>query len=743
MFKVLLCVYGRHEWWLVLLSAAVCVTAAVTTFRVFGVAMAQTGLARRLWVGVAGFVAGAGIWSTHFVAVLAYEPHLKTGYETGMTVTSLVIAAVAGVAGLSLAAEARRMRLRALAGAVVGMGIGLMHLAGMSAFRTEGRLVWDDGYVAAALLIGALGGVAAIALAGRAATLREQLLGAAMLTLAICGMHFTAMTAVSILPDPDAPVPASLMSHDAMALCVAATFAAIVLAAIGAQAMQVANHKGALARLRSAIDAMPNALAFFDADDRLLAWNARFAADRAVVGDLIGIGLPYEQLLRAEVAHGLYPGAAAAPETWIAARMAAHRMGDGSAEHAMQGGRWIRVEDRRTSNRGTVSVFVDITRLKGVEAEQARAKEAAEAANRAKSEFLANMSHEIRTPLNGMIGMNSLLMRTPLTPEQRKYAEAARASAESLLGVINDILDVTKLEAGKVQLQPAPMSLVAVIAEVTRALAAQAARKGLELARHIDPGARRPLMGDVDRVRQVVFNLVSNGVKFTERGGVRVEATSRTEADGRVAVRVSVHDSGIGLSEESKRRLFQTFEQADRSMTRRFDGAGLGLSICRQLVTLMGGEIGAEERPSGGSTFWFEIPFAVAPEVAANDSAPELDLDEAQFAQLARMLPPARFAAMLGAYLTSAERGVADMAVMARRGEPGELADAAQSLRSAAADFGAERLAGICGRIEQLCADGDVAAARPLVEEAARAAAACAEILRARLQTAPARAAAV
>jgi signal transduction histidine kinase/CheY-like chemotaxis protein/HPt (histidine-containing phosphotransfer) domain-containing protein len=625
MLRVLACIYGRHEWQLVLLAAAVCVIASITTFRVFGLALKHTGAARSRWVGVSGFVAGAGIWTTHFVAVLAYEPHLPTGYEPWMTTGSLAVAVVTCVGGLSMATRARTWKRRALTGAVVGLGISLMHFAGMAAFRTEGDLVWDLGYVAASIVIGGLGGAAALIVAGRSETWAQQLKAAAVLTLAICGMHFTAMAAVVIQPDPRLAPPTTLMSHNAMALAVAGLFALILLAAVGAGALDSANRKSSLTRLRAAIDAMPDGLAFCDAEDRLVAWNARFASIFAKAEEFLAVGGAYEALLKAALQRGVFADPPGLKKLALEDFLAAHRGGDSSHERQAGDGAWLRIDDRRTADGGLVSVFVDITELKEASAAQARAKEASEAANKAKSEFLANMSHEIRTPMNGVIGMNALILRTSLNQDQRKYAEAVRVSAESLLAIINDILDVTKLEAGKVELESVPVALETIVEDVIELMSPRAAEKGLELACYIDDGARRPLKGDPTRLRQVLLNLVANAVKFTEKGYVGVEVGSRQAADGRVALKIAVHDSGIGLTPEAKSRLFQKFQQADGSITRRFGGTGLGLSICRQLVDLMGGEIGVEDRPGGGATFWFEVTLAPGPADAAVQPA-KIDL---------------------------------------------------------------------------------------------------------------------
>jgi signal transduction histidine kinase/ActR/RegA family two-component response regulator len=362
------------------------------------------------------------------------------------------------------------------------------------------------------------------------------------------------------------------------------------------------------ATLDQALASMADGFLLCDPDDRVLRWNQRYLELFPWLGEVMAVGVPYRRLAERAVEVVLPEAAADERLAWIERRLALHRSGNRIWEQDLGNGVIVHAIERFTPQGGVVGVYHDIT---AAERRLAQAKVAAEAANEAKSQFLATMSHEIRTPLNALLGMNGLLHDTVLDSTQRRYVELMRSSGQALLAMINDILDVSKIEAGRMELEIAPFEPERCLREVVSLMSERALAKGLSLSLDIAPGLPRVLLGDSGRLGQLLFNLIGNALKFTEQGSVDMHVSCRSLAEGRSEMTVRVADTGIGIPAAAMPQIFERFTQADRTTARRYGGSGLGLAISREIVTMMGGRIGVECPAAGGSVFSFSVPFSL------------------------------------------------------------------------------------------------------------------------------------
>ncbi|MBV9509583.1 MAG: PAS-domain containing protein [Caulobacteraceae bacterium] len=607
MFKVIGCITTAHDVRLVALAAAVCVLTVSITFYLYDRLPKGRTTSRRAWLAVVGLITGSGVWGVHFISMLAFEPALRMGYEPLITFLSLLIAIPFSGFGFSVAApDADGRRRVAAGGALVGTGVAVMHFTGMAALRLQGRLSWDLAYVAAAIGLSIAFSIAALAVGRPGGGRLRRLAGGGLLILGICGLHFTAMAALVVRPDPRVSVPPEIISRPVLAGAVSALTCIVLLVSFGMVVVDLRLRRRTFTKLRQAIDAMADGMTISDADHRLVIWNARYAELTGVDEAKLYEGMPYGEILGliADRSLKLDPAERAA---WVAERLELRRAGLSDTEVQMRAGLWLRIKNRPTPGGGMVTACVDITDLKRNAQTLARALREADAASRAKTEFLANITHEIRTPLNGVLGMAQVMALGELSPAQSQRLEVIKQSGEDLLAILNDVLDVTRIEAGKLELEQGEIDAAQLGGELEAGFAAAAAAKpAVRFNVVLAPGVAGPRHGDPVRVKQILDVLVSNALKFTASGEVEVRLVQLGAVDE--GLEVTVRDTGVGIPPEVLPQLFEKFTQADGASTRRFGGAGLGLAIARPLAMMMGGRITVESVMDQGTTFTLTLP---------------------------------------------------------------------------------------------------------------------------------------
>lgn len=607
-----------HDWRLLLAAwATAALAAAVCAILVRRAARSREGRAALMAPTI--LVLAAALWTAHMLVLLSHDIGRGLAVDAWDTAFAFGLA-LAGCAAACLLSLRGGWFAAFTAGGAMGGAVAAMTCLGPFGLRGVPQIVWAaDALIAMAattIAVSALGFFLA-----RRWRRRGAVIGGVVGGFNIVGAHLVALSAASAAPGA-ADATGAVITQMGVAVLVILGAATALAGATLAIFASVLSRSAMLDKLREAIDAMPDGLAFFDADDRLVVWNARYAEMNPEAAGILQTGKSFESLIRFELDQGHYPEAAGREAEWLKARLDARRALSSTVEQHTADGCWLRVQDRRTSDGGLVTVVNDISDLKRDAEALAQARDAAEAANRAKSEFLANMSHEIRTPLNGVIGISEALAATDLDLRQRELLDLVQSSSATLKQLLSDILDLARVESGRLEMASEPFDLGRAVADAGRLYADAAAAKGLALVIDVAPEVEGWAVGDCVRLKQILTNLVSNAVKFTDQGLVALRATRRGDM-----VRFTVEDTGVGFDAEARERLFDRFEQADGAITRRFGGSGLGLAICRQLTGMMGGALDCESEPGGGSVFMVDLPLAVtAPPrtEAVIDTAPRM-----------------------------------------------------------------------------------------------------------------------
>lgn len=606
---------GSYDYRLVALSVLLSIAASYAALDIAGRVTATRGNIRLLWLASGAAAMGSGIWSMHYIGMLAFRLPVVVYYDWPTVLISLLCAVFASAVALFVVSRQKMgLRQAAVGSLVMGSGIAGMHYVGMAAMRLPAMCTYVHGLVVLSVMLAILISLVALRLTFR---LREEVpsqhwqkaASALVMGAAIPIMHYTGMAAARFSSSAAPLDMAHAVNISTLGTAGIAVVTAVVLG--GAVLTSVVDRR--FAAQASALEFERRYHLLVEAV-QVIIWrkNLSSSAFNFVNQEAESLlGYSSEQWIANPtfwIDH-IHPDDRAQVESCC--RTAEQENVPQKFEHRIMTARgetvWlrslIRVISAETQSSEMVGVMVDIS-------ERKRAQEAAEAGNRAKSEFLDNMSHEFRTPMNGVLGMAELLLDTNLADEQREYLNMLKMSADSLLAIINDVLDFSRIEAGKLDMDPIEFKVREIVQGVTQTFVSAAHQKNLKLDSRIANEVPEVLVGDPLRLRQILVNLVGNAVKFTTRGEVAVGVSLESVGEQNVRLRFTIRDTGVGIPPEKLKVIFEAFSQADNSSTRKFGGTGLGLTISSRLVELMGGEIWAESNSGSGSQFQFTAQFA-------------------------------------------------------------------------------------------------------------------------------------
>jgi signal transduction histidine kinase len=579
---------------------------------------------------------GIGVWSMHFIAMLALKLPLKVSYNVEMTALSTVPAIIASAIMLYVVSRPRtKTYALVIGGTLMGAGIGAMHYMGMDAMdgiNQQLLMLYEVKLFVTSIIV-------AVALANMALfinyfiernkktlpTFWAKVIPALAMGLAVSGMHYTAMSATYFFTGtPFEYSVKNALEPQALAFWVSfaslsITFLAILMTVVDSRLQRAAQDQAmSRSRMREAIESIADGFSLYDTRDQLVECNQRYL-ELMHIEKNAAYGTSFEAIMRHTAEAGIILSAVDRVDEWIAERLCRHRSPQGHFVEQFSDGRWIRFSERRVWNIGTVAICSDITEHKCIEielskamieAQQARAT--AEDTNRAKSAFLANMSHELRTPMNAIIGYTEMLLEDAqelghenIMPDLQEILVAGK----HLLLLINDILDLSKIEAGKMGIHKEDIDLSCVIRDIANTVQPLIKENANTLV--VECAENLIMHTDLTKLRQILFNLLSNAAKFTKNGNITLSVIQKElkQTDG---ITFQVTDTGIGMTEEQLGHIFEAFIQADNSTTREYGGTGLGLTITKKFCQMLGGEIHVSSEPDVGSTFEIWLPNPVA-----------------------------------------------------------------------------------------------------------------------------------